>query len=250
MSENLAYLHEMLTAEAFASHTRDWSKYGFFNVKPKNGVWPNYLFEMESGAGDLKSILSNRDRRDCFDLLLLEEGEYYRKNFGGILRPVTRWCDMVLELDPSLVEGIEIDPDVELSEVHSESELAVWKDCVELGLFQNKSLADRMFWDMLCSDVFEFWLLRHQDVVKGAAMTFKNSGNSRGLYFFVVRSQYQRSGLGKRFLEKLVEMSIDAGAKSINLQSTVEGYRLYQKMGFKNICKYLLFPLSGSNVKK
>lgn len=68
------------------------------------------------------------------------------------------------------------------------------------------------------------------------SVTLTHHGDTSGIWAMGTSTQLQRGGIGRRLLSTAMAHARDGGARRFFLGATPAGYRLYEKLGFKDIC--------------
>ncbi len=86
------------------------------------------------------------------------------------------------------------------------------------------------------------WVGYHEGKAVSTAATV-DSGNAIGLYNLATERPYRERGFGEALMRYAIRQAITrAGDKPLVLQSTRQGLRLYQRLGFRNVGRILVFP--------
>lgn len=68
------------------------------------------------------------------------------------------------------------------------------------------------------------------------SVTLTHHGDTTGIWAMGTNTKLQRGGIGLRLLSTAMARARDGGARRFFLGATPAGYRLYEKLGFKDVC--------------
>lgn len=68
------------------------------------------------------------------------------------------------------------------------------------------------------------------------SVTLTHHGDTSGIWAMGTSAQLQRGGIGLRLLSTAIAQARERGARRFFLGATPAGYRLYEKLGFQDIC--------------
>lgn len=69
--------------------------------------------------------------------------------------------------------------------------------------------------------------------------------NAAGIYFVATLAEYRRRGIGLALTLETMRFAKQAGAQFVTLQSSPDGYRVYQQAGFKEYCHVDAYSLAA-----
>jgi GNAT superfamily N-acetyltransferase len=69
-----------------------------------------------------------------------------------------------------------------------------------------------------------------------SSVTLTHHGDTTGIWAMGTSAQLQRGGIGRRLLSTALAQARDSGARRFFLGATPAGYRLYEKLGFQDVC--------------
>jgi len=223
--------------KAFAVENRFCSYVGC-----EGSVWPNLFFDF-TVVGISQEVCDcikvEIEERKLASLLIMEENklnlELLKKN--GFF-PVDKWVGMTLDL-PKQYKSTGTMTGVALEEVGDNGDIDLFLEVVSAELFSGKTL-ERSVFASLISTGQKLYLLKVEQEVVGAAMTFFDHSGCAGLYMFCIRKPFQRNGLGKEFLDLIISRLSKQGYDKLVLQATKSGFPFYLKSKFEVIQNYYL----------
>ncbi len=151
----------------------------------------------------------------------------------------SKWSGMTLEIK-QLYAATPL-PDFEIRLAHSYKELKDWLSIIETGLFRNMEKLEFSFFKNLLNDPkINFYLAYYQKQPATAIMSF-NSDDVCGLYLLATLPQYRRMGMADTLMKEAINHGYRQGMKYSTLQATEAGYKIYERMGFKECCEIKFF---------
>lgn len=148
---------------------------------------------------------------------------------------------MVASLDQVVEHPV---PDVNVEVVHDARALSEWVEALGSGFGEGPREAEWVgtVFDRLGLDHpdFRHLLARREGSVVGTATVFFSSGVA-GLYFISTVPEARRQGIGAVLTQAAMLIARDRGAQHAVLTSSAAGRRLYESLGFLQVCTIRLF---------
>jgi GNAT superfamily N-acetyltransferase len=155
------------------------------------------------------------------------------------------WRGMAIDpaKNPGLVKYFH--PKFKVCKVTNQADLNTWINlaCESFGfsphikftynhVFKRFPLENRSAW--------EFYLV-YIDAQPVATGSIFYDGDTAGIYWMATLPQFRRIGIGTHLASYLVQAAYQRGYHFVILHATVEGYPVYQRIGFKDYCQLNIY---------
>lgn len=135
--------------------------------------------------------------------------------------------------------------------VTSPSDLAVWED-VSFGGFEFPTETRKQYtrftgsFNLAANSPQKFFMAFYEGKPVGTSLLFLHK-NMAGLYFITTLADFRKKGIGLNLTLATLHFAASAGARYATLQSSPDGFRIYQQAGFREICRVDVYaPISSS----
>jgi hypothetical protein len=225
-------------------------------VSPKPYVWPAFIYDSKITVDDLKKLEKNlitKMRNNVapnFWIVCIDEFSDFLETFfdSNGLRLAQVWPGMLLELKYFLTDNDNTTTNFRVRKINNKEDLQKWARIIDLELYSSKGFSYKPFLPFLNKDNFSFYLGEYNGVPVASSMGFFN-GNSVGLYMISTLSQYRGKGFGKEITKAPLIEGKKRGYKFGVLQASKMGLSIYQKIGFSELNKFLIFWLVSKDYK-
>ena len=220
---------------------------GLEKVSANDKSWPSYVLsdryieeaeiqdiseKMKSGEYPPFWIRTTEDNDDFNDLAM---------GFG--IRQINSWKGMSLELDKPFDMPVPQE-NIVFERIQTLSEVENWVKVVNSEVMQGRKISDKVFKELLSKKAFDFFQLRSGENVVSTLLMYTFNGIV-GLYLISTIEKFRGQGLGKFITSKAIDYYILKSYTKFVLHSTKQGYPLYQKLGFQDVCSYGIYWLVG-----
>lgn len=149
-----------------------------------------------------------------------------------------------------LPNGESRDMSITVSRVSNKEDLALWRDVSFAGFDFPPHVYDQ--YDRftasfnLAPDAPQKFFLAFESGKPVATSLLFLSDNAAGIYFITTLAEHRQKGIGLELTRSTMRCAKRAGARFATLQSSPEGFHVYERAGFKEFCRVDVY---GSNVK-
>jgi ribosomal protein S18 acetylase RimI-like enzyme len=153
--------------------------------------------------------------------------------------PVTKWVNMKLELTSTNETETSRPANVDVIEVKLHSEISSWKNLAGMVLFKGAQLNENLFIKGVSDGYFRLFQTLENGLPVATVLLCMEQ--TPCIYMVATHNEHRRKGLAKLAMQAAHHAAGKAGAESVMLQSTKEGLKLYQNMGYLPINNVYLF---------
>lgn len=138
---------------------------------------------------------------------------------------------------------------VSLVQVQTRKELHWWEDISFSGFDFSPETREPYHqfvqsFDLSPAAAQKFFLASVDGKPVATSLVFFN-GHAAGFYFVTTLSEYRKRGIGLALTRKMMQFAKKAGLSFASLQSSPEGFHMYQQAGFKEICRIAVYSLGA-----
>jgi ribosomal protein S18 acetylase RimI-like enzyme len=218
--------------------------------KAEKGGWPNKIslssdnvfFEqidradhevVKLNAPPYWIFRSNDNRRQVLSALL-------KKGY----RLVDQWKGMYLDLEQLYNKsgGSEL----VIKPVRENAGITDWMTIINKILFQQKPVDRQIIKSFTENSRIHLFTGYFRDNPVSTILIYIK-GEYAGVYMVATHQNYQGRGFGQHMMQKALQVTRQKGCKYCILHSTAQGLKLYQKLGFVEICDFDLFWKIGKD---
>jgi len=127
-----------------------------------------------------------------------------------------------------------------------EALLAVAQDVTARGFEAPPELFDGLFASKMRAEGLDLWIAFVDGEPVSTALGHV-TGHDVGIFNVGTPPEHRRKGYGGWATARAVERGFELGASFAYLQSSEMGFRVYQRLGFEQVCEYLLLTDPGAH---
>jgi ribosomal protein S18 acetylase RimI-like enzyme len=159
-------------------------------------------------------------------------------------RQVDQWKGMYLDLRQ--IQDNSFDPKLVIRPVQESAGLHEWMTIINKVLFKQQPVNERITGSFIKNNKIEMLTgyLKNNPV---SALLIHFKGEYAGVYMVATHQNFQRQGFGQQMMQKTLQVARQQGSKFCILHATSQGLKLYQKLGFIEICVFDLFWKVGKS---
>lgn len=139
---------------------------------------------------------------------------------------------------------------INISLVKNKEELALWKEVSFAGFDFLPPTIDQY-------DRFTGTFNLHSDSPQKLFLAFVNgkpvatsllflADHAAGIYFVTTLAEFRKKGIGLQLMQATMRYAKMAGARFATLQSSPDGFRVYEQAGFKESCRAAVYSLNAA----
>ena len=220
----------------------------FVSVKAKEGTYPNLTFCYDLNELDIAAfenynktveqkiaspyiIFPQNEKSILLETLLKKSG----------YRAVDQWISMRISTNTSFAIQ---NPDLNVVQVETESQLEQWLQIVSATLFNNRAINPEIFSLLMNEPGIHLWLGLFQNQPVCTTLSFETE-NTFGLYMVSTLAEMQGQGFGQSIVQNALVYAKGIGYEELVIQSTRAGINLYKKLGFEEVENHIIYWKTG-----
>ena len=227
---------------------------GLTSININNSVWPRYIYNIDFRSASLnerlEKIVHNIKKRKVPPFLLvgpdfISEHNHNIIEDNGFIK-IAEWQGMAMDMKSFTINNYK--PVIEIVTVGNQNQLNDWYHIVREELYSNKKLEKEIFYRFHEENNTKLFIGYAENKPVTTSMSFVVN-NVAGLYMIATKREYRKLGFGKAITHHAMKDSKQSGANICILQSTIDGYPIYKKIGFKEYCEFSIYWLAGKEYK-
>jgi GNAT superfamily N-acetyltransferase len=128
------------------------------------------------------------------------------------------------------------DEAIQVFTLTDDTRLRQWADILNVALCGSEIMRYEQLHDLYDLNYATFFMALYEDVPAAVSMTLRE-GDTATLEFVATLKEQRHKGLGRAVVGAALRHLRDAGIVTVTLRAEQDGIRLYQHMGFMEICK-------------
>lgn len=204
-----------------------------FWVLNKPAFWPHSIIG-NANEKNIKNIIGKVNAKELPPFWILDKEKsinQIRTLEDNGFKEINRWEGMYIEKHEFNYKA-KLANDIKFELVKNDELYEDWISVVKSTLMKNKSFSNELKVDWINNpDIILMLGMEKQNPVCSGMAFIEN--NIAGLYLIATFEEKQGKGFGSLLVSNLINICLDRGVKEIVLHSTLEGKKMYQKMGFK-----------------
>jgi GNAT superfamily N-acetyltransferase len=226
-------------------------------IRHVGSAWPNMAYPGESiGGVDLAALVEAVKAKSCPRLILFEEAAVTTEGMAEMSRfrfvPAAHWINMTVTLGGMTVtlEGMTValgaqdkqrngKLECRIVDARNAAEWNDWSIVAEEVLFKKEKLAADLFRYGCERGFFNLMIGYYDGRPVSTSLLYK--GKLAGVYMVATLPSFQGKGLGKELMGFTGSVALAEGYSDLVLHSTKAGLPLYERLGYQQKGKLLLF---------
>lgn len=238
---NLFELYNLIGRKSEISTLTDFDSFKILSTK--NSVWPNIIFGVNGSLYDQQLLPEISKQAGALNSRPVLVGafppEFIKELRSNYYLPVDQWISMQKDLNVEY-SAKEYAKDIRC-EILDSRDLELWVNIVNDCLFNSKGLNPLVFYNLLEEKNVIFVGARFMDELVGTTLVILDKSDRAGLYMVCVQKAQRGLGVGVALIEFVLNELKSRNVNCCVLQSTSDGLKLYEKMGFDKGDKITLY---------
>jgi ribosomal protein S18 acetylase RimI-like enzyme len=223
--------------------TRDFNFVAHPGYAWPNMIYPGRQLSMPSAEIDIQSLDELRSLESCPRLVIFGE-TYMTADTPGQLaqlrfRPATRWINMAIGLDQPEIKTPQGQLRCQVIDVDRREEWRDWSSVVGSVLFKEAKLDHSIFKYAVEKGIFQLLIGYYDNQPVTTSLLYL--GKCAGVYMVATLPAFQGKGFARELMQFAQSKAGSARYDSMILHSTQAGVDFYNRIGFREYGKLLLF---------
>lgn len=229
---NLFELYNLIGSKSEISTLTDFDSFKILSTK--NSVWPNVIFGVNGSQYDQQLLPEISKQAGALNSRPVLVGaflpEFIKELRTNYYLPVDQWVSMQKDLSVE-VPAKDYAKDIRC-EILDSRDLDLWVNIVNDCLFNSRDLNPLVFKNLLEEKSVVFVGARFKEELVGTTLVILDKFDRAGLYMVCVQKAQRGLGVGAALIDFVFNELKSRNINCCVLQSTSDGLKLYEKMGF------------------
>jgi len=229
INNNLHGFYSLLAKNLLSETTNEF-------ILLKEYPYQDIMFLKNFGTKTLNSASFKRTVRNTFPVVVFMNNNSVTsselKEKGCI--PLTRWKGMAITVKKNNKKT----KSIEIVKVASSYRFRQWENVVKEVFHPSELKPQKLPYSRIYKNENIKLILGLYNKKPACSGAIFENNNSAGIYFIGTHTDFRGRGLATEFMIQLMNLT---AKKTIVLQATQDGYKIYSKLGFKEYCNFDLY---------
>lgn len=209
-----------------------------FSVKANYGSYPNLtLCDSVVNEESIEGYLDAVENFEASSYILIENDAVAQILKKRGFRAIEKWTSMSISTNDLAINQ---NTELECVKITTNEQLLQWLAIVEICLFNESKLDQRIFEGLLKSDNITLWIGIYRGIPVCTALSLIDN-QEVGLYMCATLPEFRRRGYANQLVKHCLIDASTVGVTVGLIQSTRMGLEMYRKIGFREIATSTIY---------